>query len=471
MGSGEAPQSKGAASAAYWKQRFQRQKLLIGAITSLLNKYGSSLDLSKLHGAFLLTLMGHYAVGDACYYEAADGILRPAAAYGRQPRARLPDIPIDGAFVRALGGDGSPRLLRALPYEALAETALAPVAMTYEVAAPLRLKRRVVGVLFLGEILSGEAYRDFDFEVLDALCAASATTFSNATLYRNARLSAQEIRKLYDLRSELIGRISHEFRTPLTAIRAGMELMGGRGEAGDMSTIIAASVDRLESLIESLLAFDKTPARAGREAHRYDVVEAIQASVERHAEGAAARNIRVGVTGADECRSLSPWMPRGDLLVVAGALVENAIRFSPPGATVTVTAGSADAVGSEDDGVALADWESHAREVVADYAALADALDGHAAAAPSPARHREAPACDRYFVFRVTDRGIGIPQAEIPHVSEPFRQASNSPDRGVKGRGLGLAIVQRILSVCDGRAYCRSAEGEGTTLTVYIPCD
>jgi signal transduction histidine kinase len=471
MGSEESPQSSGAGSAAYWKQRYQRQKLLIGAITSLLNKYGSSLDLNKLYGAFLLTLMGHYAVGDACYYDAVDGMLRPTTAYGRLPRGRLPDIPVDGAFVRALGEDGSPRLLRALPYEALAETVLAPVSTTYEVVAPLRLKRRLVGILFLGEMLSGETYRDFDFEVLDALCAASATTFSNAALYRNARLSAQEIRKLYDLRSELIGRISHEFRTPLTAIRAGMELLERRGGASKLSEIVTASVDRLESMIESLLVFDKTPVQARRDPQPYDVVEAVQASVARHAEGAAARNIQLSVTAVDGSSSLEPWITRGDLLIVAGALIDNAVHFSRAGTTVTVTISSAETVGANGDGVALTDWESHASEVIADYAAVADALHGHAATPLPPASDRDAPDCRRYLLLRVEDHGIGIPEGEIRYISEPFRQASNSPERGVKGRGLGLAIVQRILSVYDGRAYCRSVEGKGTTITVYIPAD
>jgi len=470
MGSEESPQSRDAGS-AYWKQRYQRQKLLIGAITSLLNKYGSSLDLNKLHSAFLLTLMGHYAVGDACYYEAADGLLRPVAAYGRLPRRRLPNLPTDGALVRALGEDGSPRLLRTLPYEALAETALAPVATTYEVVAPLRLKRRLFGVLFLGEMLSGETYRDFDFEVLDALCAASATTFSNAALYRNARLSAQEIRKLYDLRSELIGRISHEFRTPLTAIRAGMELLERQGGTGELGAIVNASVDRLESMIESLLIFDKAPAQARRDPQHYDVVEAVQDSVARHADGAADRSIQLSLSATDGCASLAPWIPRGDLLIVAGALLDNAVHFSHAGTTVTVTVGSAEVAGSQGDGVVLTDWDSHASEVIADYTAVADALNGHAATPPPAANRRRAPACSRFLVLRVADRGIGIPEGDIPHISEPFRQASNSPDRGVKGRGLGLAIVQRILSVCDGRAYCRSVEGEGTAITVYIPAD
>jgi signal transduction histidine kinase len=74
-----------------------------------------------------------------------------------------------------------------------------------------------------------------------------------------------------------------------------------------------------------------------------------------------------------------------------------------------------------------------------------------------------------WLTIQVSDRGIGIPAAEIVTIAEPFRQASNCPQRGVKGKGLGLALVHKIAFQNGGRVYCRSVENEGSTFTVLLP--
>ena len=76
-----------------------------------------------------------------------------------------------------------------------------------------------------------------------------------------------------------------------------------------------------------------------------------------------------------------------------------------------------------------------------------------------------------YLVVRVIDSGIGIPADDISRISEPFRQATNSPTLGVRGRGLGLALVQKIVSNAGGFVCCRSRVGSGTTMSVYFPCE
>ena len=61
--------------------------------------------------------------------------------------------------------------------------------------------------------------------------------------------------------------------------------------------------------------------------------------------------------------------------------------------------------------------------------------------------------------------------ADLLSVAEPFRQASNSPDLGVEGTGLGLALVHKIVTRHGGCLCCKSAEGQGTTFSVFLPVE
>jgi signal transduction histidine kinase len=72
-------------------------------------------------------------------------------------------------------------------------------------------------------------------------------------------------------------------------------------------------------------------------------------------------------------------------------------------------------------------------------------------------------------VISVEDRGIGIPESDIQHLFEPFHRASNVGN--VPGSGLGLTIVQEFVSMHGGTIEVQSAEGHGTTMTMFIPAD
>jgi signal transduction histidine kinase len=70
-------------------------------------------------------------------------------------------------------------------------------------------------------------------------------------------------------------------------------------------------------------------------------------------------------------------------------------------------------------------------------------------------------------VFRVRDSGIGIPASDQSQLFNAFHRASNASQ--VPGTGLGLVIVKRCVEMHEGRIACESAEGQGTTFTVWLP--
>ena len=66
--------------------------------------------------------------------------------------------------------------------------------------------------------------------------------------------------------------------------------------------------------------------------------------------------------------------------------------------------------------------------------------------------------------IRIVDHGIGIPQADLPHVFEPFFRATNT--RSIKGHGVGLALSKAIIEKMGGKLFVHSKEGNGTTLDI-----
>jgi signal transduction histidine kinase len=76
---------------------------------------------------------------------------------------------------------------------------------------------------------------------------------------------------------------------------------------------------------------------------------------------------------------------------------------------------------------------------------------------------------DVALVVEVKDYGIGIPRAELDTIFQPFTQAANSPTRGVRGAGLGLAMAKRIVDAHGGEIFARSALSAGTIVYIVIP--
>jgi heavy metal sensor kinase len=239
-------------------------------------------------------------------------------------------------------------------------------------------------------------------------------TAVNRLLERLAAYHAQIIRFTADA--------SHELRSPLGAMRAAIEVALQRPRESEEYRHILASLgeqcERLTALVNGLLLLAR--ADAGELAIRSEPIDlaAIAGEVAEMFEPVAEeRGVRLVAELA------GPATIVGDpsrLRQLVTNLVDNAIRFTEPGGSVTVRAEA-----------------------------------GHFAGRAITAS------------LRVTDSGIGIPAEHLPHIFERFYQVDAARASG--GCGLGLSICRWIVKAHRGRIDVRSTPGEGTVFTVGLP--
>jgi signal transduction histidine kinase len=454
------------ALAEFWEKAYKRQNQLITAVMSLLSRYGDTVSTEELYRTFVLTLMGHFAVSDATLYVPGKdaAALEATLAYGRVPVSALPALSLDDAAVAGLFARRHAGPLRARSEEATTQEALDVLAQHYRLIAPLSLKNKALGLVFLGPRLSGQPYNEFDITLLDSLASVSAATFNDAIMYQNARLSAEELRKLLEIRSEVISRVSHEFRTPITVLRAGIDMLPAELAS---RTWMSASLDRLQTLIESLLTLGEQ--HPGGDVCESNPLAVVHAGVGAVSAVAAERDIRISVSCSEAAHSARAAATPEAVKLIVDAVLDNALAYSGNGTMIDVRVEVVDG-GDEParDGVRLPEWVEATEDRIREFTALADALESTQAALPvrRPVPHD---ARRRHVVIRIADQGIGIPADEIELVAEPFRQASNSPNRGIKGKGLGLSMACRSAEFSGGFICCKSSVGQGTVISVFLP--
>ena len=244
-------------------------------------------------------------------------------------------------------------------------------------------------------------------------------TFEDRSALRDAR----------SMRSDFVANVSHEIRSPLTAISGFVETLQGEAaddpEAREMFLgLMAREADRMTNLVGDLLSLSQVEVKERRAPRkRADLGQALEQAL------AAARRLaaRRGKTVLDEIADLPPILGKqDDLARVFINLLENAVNYSRDGAEIRLTAGLA--------------------------------------AAENPLRK---PA----IIVAVADQGEGIAAQEIPRLTERFYRVDKSRSRNLGGTGLGLAIVKHILMRHRGRLVIESTPGEGSVFTVFLPVE
>ncbi len=232
---------------------------------------------------------------------------------------------------------------------------------------------------------------------------------------------ATESVRYQELRKEFVANVSHELRTPLTMIKGFVETLRDGAMADSIKgpeflATIEKHVDQLTNLVSDLLELSRLESREGlpRRA-RVEVGSTL------------ARVVEFMKPAAEKKRQALELSVNGRLPGVAGDpdyleraisnLVDNAIKYTPEGGRIRVSA-------RQD---------------------------------------------DSNVVIEVADTGIGIPPVDVPRVFERFYRVDKSRSREMGGTGLGLSIVKHVVQVHGGTVDVESVVGKGTTFRVRLP--
>lgn len=247
-----------------------------------------------------------------------------------------------------------------------------------------------------------------------------------------------DLKRLEAARRDLVANVSHELRTPLTAIRGYAETLSA-GAINDPELapkflgVIERHSERLTRLIDDLLTLsDLELGRAALRRAAITLAPAVNAAIDVVRDKAAKGSVEIR---QDLPADLPPLYGDPDRIEqVLVNLIDNAVKYTPAGGQVTVSA------------------------------RVADTPERGAFSLPEPDQPH-----GRSVEVCVADTGIGIPQRDLPRLTERFYRVDKARSRELGGTGLGLAIVKHIVQAHGGALSIESEVGRGTRVHVYLP--
>ena len=346
------------------------------------------------------------------------------------------------------------------------------------ILVPINLQQTCVGVLGIGRRHAG-GFGEGTVEILQRLADQAAVALANALAYReiellnlsleakvdertrdlseaNAALEAshEKLKALDRLKSEFVSNVSHELRTPLTAIRMAVDnlLDGVTGEVTPTLQRYLARIknntDRLVRLIADLL--DLSRIEAGR-VELHPTAISVGDIMQEVAEGLRPMAVQKGV----ELAVLPPASPslafadRDKLQQVLINLVENAVKFTPSGGRVGISAQTLSLNGE----CGTPNGYPNAELTEAASATMTGS-----------------PGADRPWIeFSVEDTGQGIPPEELEAIFDKFHQVRRDGQGKTQGTGLGLAIAKSLIELHGGRIRVESEVGRGSRFVFTVP--
>jgi signal transduction histidine kinase len=293
--------------------------------------------------------------------------------------------------------------------------------ITASLIVPLRIENKLIGILMLGEKVSGEIFDNQELEVLGVLANQAAISLENARLYEGLSGSNARLMEASRLKSQFLANMSHELRTPLNSVIGFSKVLLNRldGELNDRQEAYVRSVHNssthLLQLINGILDFSRSEAgKLEMRIEDVDLTELVDECVETSLP--LIRDKRLKIEKEMPVDPVGIAADRTKVKQILLNLLSNAIKFTTSGRII-----------------------------------VAVRLD-------TGAVH-----------VSVADSGIGIRDADIERLFEPFHRLDNPLAREAGGTGLGLALSKRFVEMHGGRIWAESRESQGSTFHFILP--
>jgi two-component system, OmpR family, sensor histidine kinase VicK len=230
-----------------------------------------------------------------------------------------------------------------------------------------------------------------------------------------------ERRALDRMKDEFISTVSHELRTPLTSLRGALGLLAGGAltsrpeKTQQMLEIAISNSDRLVRLVNDILDLERI---SSGKTELHSTMCSAEDLLRRAASVQQTRTPRPNIRIFFAAHGVNVWADPDRILQTLNNLISNAIKFSPEGSEIHLTARNLD---------------------------------------------------ENEALIEVRDQGRGIPADKLEHIFDRFQQGDASDSRAMGGTGLGLAICRSIINQHRGRIWATSAPDQGTIFHFTLP--
>jgi signal transduction histidine kinase/DNA-binding response OmpR family regulator len=236
-----------------------------------------------------------------------------------------------------------------------------------------------------------------------------------------------KLQEMADVKSRFFANISHEFRTPLTLIMGPIEQMQSRKrdkeEEKQLNGMMRNS-QRLLTLINQLLDLSRFDSgRMQLQTTRQDIVPFLKGILASF-ESLAGRN-KIDLKFSTEAEKVFLYFDPEKMEEIICNLVANAVKFTPGGGTITISAKTI------------------------------------------PTKEEMFP--EGFLELSVSDTGIGIPKDQLAHIFDRFYKARGAENHNLKGTGIGLALTKELVNLHHGKIDVQSTEGKGTEFIIRLP--
>lgn len=280
-----------------------------------------------------------------------------------------------------------------------------------------------IGAIILGDKLSGVNYSVYDYELLNTIAISASLAVRRMELQEKLikeEVELEKAKEISELKSYFVAGVSHDLKTPLSAIKIFSELLQNENitkiKSKEYLSIIAGETERLKRMIDNVLDFSKVEKGLKQFSFRkIDLNESACEVLKR-------MNYELGMKkfSVDECLSSEPLYINGDPDAVNSILenlISNSIKYSDK----------------------------------IKYLKVSTKLENEAAE------------------LKIEDSGKGISESNLKHIFDPFYREVSVESSNIKGAGLGLSIVKNFVKAHKAEIEVQSCEGTGSTFKIIFP--